>query len=170
MYSYDQLMMNKKDKQKINKKIYEQLAEQPFARKILRLTWPDRKADADIQKEMISLRKKGIELNIDRDDGTLKSKPQIKREIKQAQLKLNDVRQVNDMKLKRIMTEELLNPILPYENPKRDKLFEEAGKVSPAEPRRLANKYKKWRESVERKRQGNVDWRAFYRTVEEGEE
>jgi hypothetical protein len=145
------------DKQEVNKTMFEQAADLPFARKVLRLTWPDRGDDLRLAKDIVKLKKAGIEIDMDRQDGTEKPKNLIKKDVKSAQMKAEDYKHLNDIELQRMMAAEF-SGVIPKDNPEIKAFIEKAAKEHPTEGKRLAARYKKYKTIAVRKRQGDKDW------------
>jgi hypothetical protein len=161
---WKELVMDKDEKQKINKMMFEKAGEAPFARKVLRLTWPERGDDLKLAKDIVSLKKKGIEVDLDRPDGTEKPKNRIKHDVKKAQMKAEDYKHVNDIGLQRLMTEEFTGVITTEKNTKIIDFIKAAAKEHPTEGKRLAQRYKKYKTIAMRKRAKDKDWQ-YLRTL-----
>jgi len=160
MMGWNQLQID--DKSEINRNIYEQLAKLPFSRRVLRLTWPDRKDDLELMKDIVRLRKGGIEIPVWTESGQPRSKKAVKNDVKKNEKTLNDVKHVNDIRLQRLMLEEFSQPDISKENPEITKFFAGVGKENPLEPKRLAERYSKKKAAQMRKRKKVKTWQSLY--------
>jgi len=107
----------------------------PMVRRLLRTTWPDR-------SDQMEMFKKVNELGIDthRKDGSKIPTGIVKRKIKEAELKRNDIRQINDNELKRLFYQYALSG--QKDDTKIKDFFKKTAKEHPKDVKRLVTKYK----------------------------